>query len=291
VVGPIAYGCWRFAGTDVATARAKIETAVELGMTLIDTADIYGKGPDSPFGASEALLGRVLAESRSLRESIVLATKGGIDPGVPYHTSGPHMRKACEDSLKRLGVDAIDLYQVHRPDYLTHPEELAAALADLHAAGKVRAIGVSNYSTHQVEVLARALPVPIVTQQVELSAFELAPIFDGVLDQCMRDGLGVLAWSPLAGGRLEGAGRAVAPADAGRLSGLNACLDELAAARGVSRTRVALAFVLAHPARAIPIIGTQRLERMRDAAASLDCELERAEWYRILQAGMGKPLP
>ena len=128
VVGPLAYGCWRFSGTAPDEAQEKVEAALDAGMTLVDTADIYGFGsngtnrslPDG-FGDAEALLGVVLARAPHLRERMVLATKGGIRPPVPYDQSHEYLTAACEASLRRLGVDHVDLYQVHRPDVLTHP--------------------------------------------------------------------------------------------------------------------------------------------------------------------------
>ena len=231
VPGPIAYGCWRFAGTDVRAGADKIETAVEVGMTLIDTADVYGLGPAANFGDSELLLGEVLSEAAGLRDRIILATKGGIDPGVPYHTSKRHMLQACEDSLRRLGVETIDLYQVHRPDFLTHPDELAEALTTLRESGKVREVGVSNYSVSQYRGLRSCLSFPIVSRQPEFSAWHLDPLFDGVLDQCMEEKLTVLAWSPLAGGLLANAGGSAPPGSEQRLAGLLKCLDALAVKR------------------------------------------------------------
>jgi predicted oxidoreductase len=279
-VGPIAYGCWRFAGTSVAEARRKIETALDSGMTLVDTADIYGLGGPG-FGAAEELLGRVLAEDPPLRDRMVLATKGGIVPGVPYDSSGEHLTSACEASLSRLGVDVIDLYQIHRPDLLAHPAEVAEALDGLLAAGKVRAVGVSNHSVTQTAALQSYLEAPLVTTQPELSLLHLDPIDDGVLDAAMQHDLTPLAWSPLGGGRL-------ATGDAP--PGLVATLDELAEREGTTRTAVALAFVLAHPSRPIPIIGTQRPERIRQAAAALEVNLSRSDWYRLVAAA-GRELP
>ena len=130
-VGPIAYGCWRLAEGDSAEARGKIEAALDTGWNLIDTADIYGFDGQEGFGRAESLLGEVLTEAPALRQQMVLATKGGIRPGVPYDSSPEYLRSACEASLRRLGVDVIDLYQIHRPDTLTHPEELASALMEL----------------------------------------------------------------------------------------------------------------------------------------------------------------
>jgi predicted oxidoreductase len=284
---PIAYGCWRFAGTTVREARAKIETAIEIGISLFDHADIYGGD-----GAAEALFGEVLVEAPHLRDVMLLATKCGIVPGMPYDSSKQHVIAAAEKSLRRLRTDVIDIYQIHRPDVLTHPEELAAALTALRQQGKIREVGVSNYTCHQVSALQRYLPFPIATQQPEVSSWALQPFKDGVIDQCMRERITPLAWSPLAGGRL---GLSVEAArreqDGERLATLIARLDELAQAKGTTRIAIALAFLLLHPAGIIPIIGTQQLGRIRESAAGLDVNMSRSEWYSIVVARRGEALP
>ena len=129
---------WRFAGQDIKAARAKIDAALEIGINLFDTADIYGPDNGEPFGAAEALLGRVFTADPGLRHRMVLATKGGISMGVPYDSSAGYLVRAVDDSLTRLKVDVIDLYQIHRPDILTHPAEVAQTMMRLHAQGKVR---------------------------------------------------------------------------------------------------------------------------------------------------------
>lgn len=281
-VGAIAYGCWRFAGTSVADARAKLEAALECGMTLVDTADIYGFDGVEGFGTAEELMGRVMAEAPALRERMVLATKGGIVPGVPYDSSPAYLRTACEASLRRLGVDVIDLYQVHRPDLLAHPAAVAEALVELQASGKVRELGVSNYTPSQLAALQAHLgDVPLVTIQPELSLLRLDPIDDGTLDAAMSRGLTPLAWSPLGGGRI--ATGDVAPT-------LLAALDALAEREQVSRSAIAIAFVMAHPSQPVPIVGSQRRDRILDAAAAAEVQLSRADWYSLVAAA-GRELP
>ena len=246
VVGPLSFGCWRFTTSSLREATALVNAAVGLGMNLIDTADVYGLDWDGTgFGAAEDLLGRVFAGSPDLRSKVVLATKGGIRPGVPYDSSGPSIRAACEASLRRLRTEVIDLYQIHRPDPFTHPGELGDVLGALHDEGKIRSIGVSNHTPAQVMALQAHLPVELATVQPELSVVHLDPVFDGVLDQCNELGLGVLAWSPLGGGRVM-TGHGVRP----ELLGV---LDEIAAREGVDRAAVALAFVLALPSRPVAI--------------------------------------
>lgn len=286
-VGSIGYGCWRLAGTGIDEARAKIEAALDHGMTLIDTADIYGIGiseadPRAGFGDAEELLGRVLTADPSLRDRMVLATKGGIDPGVPYDSSARYLRQACEGSLRRLGVEVIDLYQIHRPDLLTHPAEVASALIDLRDSGKVREIGVSNYSSHQVSALRVHLgSVDLVSTQPELSLLHLGPVDDGTLDDAMANDITPLAWSPLGGGRLV-TGNPRSP--------LLDVIDELANGHGVTRAAIALAWVMAHPSRPVPIVGTQQVDRIVQAAAATEVDLSRSNWYR-LTAAAGRELP
>jgi len=288
LVGPIAYGCWRFAGTSVNAARGKIEAALDLGMNLIDTADIYGIDTDAGFGSAEALLGEVLAADSSLRDRMVLATKGGIRPGVPYDSGRDWLRRACEASLVRLGVEVIDLYQVHRPDLLVHPAEVAETLDTLRAEGKVREIGVSNFTPSQVAALRAHLDAPLVSIQPELSILQLAPLDDGTLDQAMEIGATPLAWSPLAGGALVAGGPE--DADSQRVADVRAVLARLAEREGVTPTAVALAFLLVHPAGVVPIVGTQRLDRMAEASAATGVALTRRDAYELIAAS-GRDLP
>ncbi len=284
-LSPLGWGMWRFKGDDVAAARALADAALMIGITLFDTADIYGADTPAGFGSSEALFGRVLAEAPELRDRVILATKGGIIPGIPYISRGDYLIRACEASLKRLNTDVIDLYQVHRPDLLAHPAEVAAALDKLRRDGKIRAAGVSNHTPAQVAALQAHLPFKLVSIQPEFSAAATFTLFDGVMDQAMERGLAVLAWSPLAGGRLLGA------AGDARLSATIAQLDRIAQAQGVSRAAVAYAWVMAHPAAPVPLIGSQNPQRIRDAADAFTVTLTDADWYAVLQASMGAPLP
>ncbi|SDE68729.1 aldo/keto reductase [Kordiimonas lacus] len=286
-VGALAYGCWRLAGTGVDEAAVKIGTALDAGMTLIDTADIYGgSGPDG-FGEAEALLGDVLAANPTLRGRMVLATKGGIVRGLPYNSTKDYLIRACEASLKRLKTDVIDLYQIHRPDLLTGHDEVADALLALQYQGKIREIGVSNHTPDQSRALETHLGFPVASQQPEFSALEISPLFDGVLDHAMATGARILAWSPLAGGGLL----SDAAEATGKAKAVITVLDRLANAYGTDRTAVALAFLLAHPSGVIPIIGTQTPARITAATAAFDVPLTRRDWYDILEASRGARMP
>jgi len=280
-VSALAWGMWRFAGDDLDAATARVEAALAAGINFFDTADIYGK----PFGAAEALLGRVFAQAPSLRKGVVLATKGGIEPGTPYNSSAGYLIGACEASLKRLGVEQVELYQIHRPDSLAHPAEVAEAFEALRGAGKIAEAGVSNYTPSQVAALRAHMPFELASTQPEFSALTIAPVSDGVLDQAMEHGMGVMAWSPLGGGRLGGA------SDDPRVKAVAAALDEIAGRQGVSRASVAYAWIMAHPSGAIPIVGSQQPERIAQSVEALKVTLSRAEWYAVLTASRGERLP
>jgi predicted oxidoreductase len=284
MVSPLAWGMWRFQGDDVNAARERVEAAFDAGITLFDTADIYGPDNGEPFGASEALLGRVFAEASHLREKMVLASKGGIVIGTPYDQSAAYVEAAIDASLKRLGIDHIDLWQVHRPDILTHPAELAKALETAKSAGKIGAIGVSNFTVSHTQALMRHLDSPLASVQPELSALTLDPMVDGTLDMAMADDLAVLAWSPLGGGRL------INPKTEGERAAATA-LQAVADAQGVSLTAAAISWIMAHPARAIPIIGSQDPTRIRAAGEALKVKWTRASWYTVYVASRGEPLP
>jgi predicted oxidoreductase len=282
-VGPLSLGCWRLTGSDDDNI-ATVTTAVDLGITFIDNADVYGLDwGGTHFGACEEALGRVFAAVPGLRDRVVLATKGGIIPGVPYDSSGDYLIAACEASLRRMNVDTVDLYQVHRPDMLTHPEEVAAAFTSLRTRGLVKEFGVSNYTVPQTLALNGFLDSGLATTQPQFSAAHLEPLRDGTLDLCMEAAITPMAWSPLAGGRLA-TGEGV-PAE------LLTVLDELAARENVTRSAIAIAFVMAHPSRPIAILGSTQPERLQELARATVVHLNRTDWYRIVQASEGVPLP
>ena len=282
--GRYGLGLWRFTTESVEEATRLISTAVDCGISLLDNAAVYGRNwGGKGFGAAEELLGSVLQRTPSLRAKVCVATKGGITPGIPYDQSPTTLRRECEDSLRRLRIERIDLYQIHRPDLFAHPQETAATLMALRREGKIDRVGVSNFSPSQHEALAAHLNVPIETSQPEYSAAALAPLRDGTFDLCMREGVTPLAWSPLAGGRLV-TGENVRPE-------LMAVIDEIAAARSTTREQVAYAFVLSHPSTPVVLLGTQKPERLVAATSSPVQSLERTELYRIVAASEGRPLP
>ncbi len=284
LVSPIAWGMWRFGQSSVAEGRALIDAAFDAGVTLFDTADIYGFNGTDGFGDAESLLGKVFAEDSALRDRMVLATKGGILPPVPYDQSATYLTKALEDSLTRLGVGQVDLYQIHRPDILTHPQEVARSLEQMVSSGKVRAVGVSNFTIPQIRALEAFLTIPLASIQPELSPLELAPVENGLLDLAMERDHAVLAWSPLGGGQIG------SPED-DRSKAVAAALDVVAEQVGVSRAAAAYAWIMAHPARAIPIVGTQNAARIAEIADVYKVRFTRQSWYDVLIASRGERLP
>lgn len=283
-IGPIGFGCWRLTGSSDTQNAALISAALDVGMNLIDNADVYGLDwGGSGFGACEEALGRVLKAQPALRNRMVIATKGGIIPGIPYDSSAQYLIKACEASLTRMNVDHVELYQIHRPDMFTHPEEVATAFFSLKSRGLVSTFGVSNYTPAQTRALQAHLNEPLASSQVEFSAAQLAPMRDGTFDLCMETNITALAWSPLAGGRIA-TGENI-PTE------LTKVLDEIAARENTTRTVIATALVLAHPVKAVAIVGTQQIDRINELAQATTVTLTREDAYRIVVASEGVPLP
>ena len=290
----IALGCMRIAGMAEKDAESLVMKALESGITLYDHADIYGGGE------SERLFGQVLKLHPGLREKIVLQTKCGIKKGL-YDLSGRHIVQSVEDSLQRLQAEYVDLYLLHRPDALMEPEEIAAALEKLYSQGKIRGVGVSNQTPGQMEILGAALPMPIITNQLQLSILHAGMIRagihanmagpeavdhdGGVLDYCRLKHITIQAWSPFQYGFFEGTflGNPMFP-------DLNTVLEHLAARYQVSSAAIATAWILRHPARIQPVIGTTNPDRVMEIAAAAEVTLSREEWYEIyLKAGNTLP--
>ena len=298
----LAYGCARIAGTwnpnevdaeKTATGVRAVASAFEAGYTLFDNADIYC------LGACETIFGKALAEIGGMRERICIATKCGIrmaddPPGSPYHydSSARHIIQSCELSLKRMGIEMIDLYQIHRADLLMHPPEVADAFEKLKQQGKVRELGVSNFSASLLSTLQKHCPMPLIVNQVEIHLGRLDSFHDGTLDQCMAESITPLAWSPLGGGYLGDGGK-VDRKNSRRqgLVALQELMDEIAGEMGTSRTLLALAWLLKHPSRIIPILGSTNPKRIQEATGAEAVELSREDWYRLLVAGRMEPIP
>ncbi len=298
----LAYGVMRIVPTwdpskltpqDEAQGRKAVLAAYDAGYTLFDNADIYG-------GTScEKVFGDALKEHRAMRDHIVIATKCGIrfadDPaGTPfrYDFSASHILWSCEQSLKRMGIETIDLYQLHRPDFLMNPHEVAEAFDRLRAAGKVKEFGVSNFSPSQVSMLQAACSMPLIVNQVEVHLGRLDCFIDGTLDQCIERKMTPLVWSPLGGGMLGDSGKV--PDKHPRrevMLKLVVALDAMAKKHATTRTNIALAWLLKHSSGIIPIVGSSKPENIKSATKADDIELTREEWYQLLEAARGERLP
>ncbi|PSK86773.1 putative oxidoreductase [Limimaricola soesokkakensis] len=282
----LVYGMWRIADdsdTSPAHVRAKIDACLEQGITTMDQADIYGG-----YGA-EAVLGAALKEDPSLRDRIEIVSKCGIvapmgrhaDKTVKhYDTSRAYIEQAVETSLRDMGIEYLDLLLIHRPDPMMDPRETGAALDALVASGKVRAVGVSNFRPWDVELLESAMDTPLATNQIEISLKELAPFTNGDLAYHQRRNIPLMAWSPLGGGDLMRGQGPVAER-----------LDRIARAQGVDRAAVAVAFLLAHPAGILPVLGTNNVERIAKISDALKVEIDRETWFLLYEAGLGTEVP
>jgi predicted oxidoreductase len=302
-VSRIALGCMGLAGTwnpaEVGPEHRRraivaFETALECGVTFFDHADIYGGT------ACESIFKDCLAAVPGSRERIFLATKVGIRSGY-YDHSPDYIRQSIHGSLQRLGVDYVDLYQLHRPDPLTHPAETAAVLDALVSQGLVKTIGVSNYYPHQTLALKKYLQAPIVSNQIAFSLLHLPPLYegregqggDGVLDHCLELEMTPLAYSPIGGGWLSG--RREVPADhpqRERIERTLTALRELSDTYNrATPTQLALAWILAHPAKIIPLVGSNNPDHIREAAGADAISLSRTDWYKLWVASRGSHVP
>jgi predicted oxidoreductase len=299
----LGYGCWRIisAGKVVEVtperegdARKAILAAVDAGYTLFDHADIYSDG------LGEWVFGRVLRDNRTLRDKIVIASKCGIrkagDPnsGAPYRYdfSAQHIIQSCEGSLKRLQTDRIDVYQLHRPDFLANPSEVAEAFSKLRAQGKVRQFGLSNATPAFFSLIQKACSFKLLVNQIEISLMRLDYFRNGTMEQCMMEQITPLAWSPLAAGRLcfPGPIDLNEPGHAKRIQ-LRDAIDAIAREKNVSRGAVALAWLLMHPSGIVPIIGSTDPRNIKDLAGAPKLQLSREEWYSLLEGAVGERLP
>jgi len=263
--------------------RNFIHQCLDLGITTFDHADIYGSY------TCETLFGQALADEPALRSHIELVTKCGIQllsPNRPdtyvhhYDTSRAHIIASAERSLRNLRTDYLDLLLIHRPDALMDADEVAAALTELRAAGKALHVGVSNFMPWQFHLLQSRLDFPLVTNQIELSVLYLSPLHDGTLDQLQRLRVPPMVWSPVAGGRLFTAGDE-------RAARVRAALEVVGRGLGASVDQVALAWLLRHPARVLPVMGTGKIERLREAVAAESLTLDRQQWFTIWEASAG----
>jgi predicted oxidoreductase len=286
----IALGLWRLSSWGLSDRQLLdlIHASLDLGVTTFDHADIYGDY------TCEQLFGRALALSPALRERMQLVTKCGIklvSANRPQHTvhhydtSRQHILASVENSLHMLRTDRIDLLLIHRPDPLLDPGAVAEAFGQLRQSGKVLHFGVSNFTPSQFDLLASRLDFPLVTNQVELSVMNMQVLHDGTVDHCYRLGISPMAWSPLGGGHLL-------RDDSQQALRLRRALRTVGQSLGdASIDQVALAWILAHPARIVPILGTGQLERIQKAVKAAAIELTREQWFSIWRASTGHEVP
>ena len=277
----LVYGMWRL-GDDSDTSpehiRNKIAACLDQGLTTMDQADIYG-GYEA-----EELLGAALTPD--LRAKIEIVTKCDIvapmgryaDARVKYYdTSRAHILASVDHSLRLMGIDHIDLLLIHRPDPLMDHAETGAALDEVVASGKVRAVGVSNFRPWDWALLQSAMKNRLVTNQIELSLKAHEGFVNGDVATHQKDGVPIMAWSPLGGGDLmTGAGD------------IQSALDAKAAEAGVDRAAVATAWLLAHPARIMPVMGTNNLNRIKSLSDAFKVEMDRQSWYELYTAALGR---
>jgi len=290
----IVAGVWRMAewGWTPQQRLRWIEQAVELGITSFDHADIYGD-----YGV-EALFGEALALRPALREELQLVDKCGIklvSPRRPMHriksydTSRAHIVASVEASLRALRTDRLDLLLIHRPDAIMDAAEVAETFATLRRQGKVLQFGVSNFLPWQFELLDAAMSphgTRLATNQIELHPLRVEPLHDGTLDQAQRLARRPMIWSPLAGGQLM-----AGPPANDAIRRVQEVLRQLADVHGVAPATIAIAWLLRHPSRPIPVMGSRRVEALREVLAAFALSLDRESWYALWQAGRGHEVP
>lgn len=291
-VPTVAVGCMRISNMSEKEVSAFIDTALENEANFFDHADIYGGGK------SETVFGKAL--SPSMRDNVIIQTKCGIRPGR-FDFSYDHIINSVNGSLERLGTDYIDVLLLHRPDALMEPEEVAKAFDELKSSGKVRNFGVSNQNPYQMQLLQNCLDMPLCANQLQFSVMH-APMIQsginvnmyndsavnrdgGVLDYCRLNKITIQPWSPMQYGFFEGCF-----IDNEKFPELNDKLEEIGEKYGVSKTAVAFAWILRHPAKMQPVTGTTNLTRLTDCIKASEVRLTREEWYEIYRAA-GNILP
>ncbi|WP_019586601.1 aldo/keto reductase [Deinococcus apachensis] len=290
----IAVGCMRLDSLDRSEAERFVHAALEEGATFFDHADIYGGG------RCEEVFADAIGMNGTVREGIILQSKCGIRPGM-FDFSKEHILASVDGILQRLRTDYLDILLLHRPDTLVEPEEVAEAFDELERSGRVRHFGVSNQHPRQIDLLKKYVRQPIVANQLQLSLTNATMITSGfnvnmeneaainrdgyILDYCRLHDITIQPWSPFQYGFFEGVFL-----DNPKFPELNAKIDEVAASYGVSNTTIAIAWLLRHPARMQPVIGTMNVGRLRDCCRASEVHLTREEWYALYRAA-GNVLP
>jgi predicted oxidoreductase len=282
----IVYGMWRRgddADTSGAHVQAKIEACLAQGITTMDQADIYG-GYEA-----EEVLGNTLKAAPALKDQIEIVTKCDIvapagryaDARVKYYdTSSKHILASVDHSLRLMNIDKIDTLLIHRPDPMMDHHETGAALDEVVASGKVRSVGVSNFKLHDWTLLQSAMKTPLLTNQIELSLTAHAGFTNGDVAYLQERNVPIMAWSPLGGGSL--------------MTGTGAAQDALAkvaADHGVDNSAVAVAWLLAHPANIMPVMGTNNINRIKALSDALKVNMDRETWFELYTAALGTEVP
>jgi len=283
----IVYGMWRLADRSHPSpgeVQARVEACLAQGVTTVDHADIYGGY------VVEGLFGAMLRQAPGLRDRIEIVSKCGIVASVGvyagarvkhYDTSAAHIERSVERSLRELATDRIDLLLIHRPDPLMDHRETGAALDRLVASGKVRSVGVSNFRPYDSSLLQSAMRSPLATNQIELSLLASEAFVNGDVAWLQQRDRPVMAWSPLGGGRLFD------PANRDLVERLTA----LGQPYGVDATAVAIAWLLFHPARILPVIGTNAPPRIARIADALKFPMDRQTWFELYEIALGREVP
>lgn len=283
----IVLGLWRLSSWQMSAQERVtfLEQALELGITTIDEADIYGDY------TSEALLGEAFALAPHLRQQFQVVSKCGIQfPSAQkplqtshiYETSAAHIISSAENSLRNMQLDSLELLLIHRPDPLMDADEIAEAFTYLRSSGKVQHFGVSNFTPSQFSLLHSRFP--LVTNQVECSLLQMAPIYDGSFDQCQQLRISPMIWSALGGGALfEG------KTDQSRRVLL--ALEKIAAELEVSTSTIALAWIIRHPVHPLVLTGSSRVQALREAVQASELQLSREHWFDLWRASTGFDIP
>jgi predicted oxidoreductase len=283
-ISRIVYGMWRL-GDDKNTSpkhvQQKIEACLEQGITTIDQADIYGDYK------AEAILGDCLRESPHLRDEVEIVTKCGIIAPIGkyqsrrvkyYDTSSAHINYSVESSLENMGIEHIDLLLIHRPDPFMDHMETGQCLDGLIKSGKVKSVGVSNFKTHDFNLLSSAMKNPLVTNQIEISVTASEAFTNGDIAFLQQENICPMAWSPLGGGSI--------------FHQINAPLmrrvQEIAEENSVDEAAVAVAWLLTHPANIVPVMGTNSLARIKTISTACNVDIDRETWFELYSLAKGQ---
>lgn len=293
-VSQIGLGCMRMSRLSVIEAARVIETAREHGINFFDHADIYGGGE------SETIFSKGIGMNASIREQVILQSKVGIRSGM-YDFSYEHIMKSVDGILERLNTEYLDVLLLHRPDALMEPEDIARAFEELHASGKVRWFGASNFNQNQMKLAYSQSQFKPQANQLQFSLAHADMITEGtnvnvrndegasksgaVLEYCRLENVTVQAWSPMQFGQIEGAFL-----DNPAYQSVAEKLAEVGSREGFTVGATAIAWILRHPAKIQPIIGTMTPERIADICAAGDYQMRREDWYGLLKAA-GHSLP